>query len=282
METIPTVNYHLTNKCNYRCKYCFAKFNDLNNNELSFNKQKQLIKQLAESGLFKKINFAGGEPTLNERIIDLICWSKESGFGQVGIISNGSMVDIHWLKRVKPYLDILGLSVDSFVKTTSQGIGRKPLDINKLMLVSDFCKSNGIGFKINTVVSRFNKNEILTEKINALSPFRWKVLQATQIDGQTDLQFHLTKITSNDFSIFCRNNRNGLAESIRMVEESSDIIESSYLMIDPCGRFFDDNNLRHNYSQSILEIGVEKALSQISNSVEKFETRGGYYHLSFN
>lgn len=66
-----------------------------------------------------------------------------------------------------------------------------------------------------------------------------------------------------------------------MVEESSDIIESSYLMIDPCGRFFDDNNLRHNYSQSILEIGVEKALSQISNNVEKFETRGGCYHLSF-
>lgn len=281
MNNISTVNYHLTNKCNYSCKYCFAKFNDLNANELSFDKQRQLIKQLAESRLFRKINFAGGEPTLNERIIDLICWSKESGFEQVGIISNGSMVDIDWLKRVNSYLDILGLSVDSFVQTTSQRIGRKSLDVNKLLSISDFCKSSGIGLKINTVVSSFNKNEILTEKINALNPFRWKVLQATQIDGQTDPRFHLTKTTSNDFSAFCRNNRNGLAESIRMVEESSDIIESSYLMIDPCGRFFDDNNLRHNYSQSILEIGVEKALSQISNNVEKFETRGGCYHLSF-
>lgn len=210
MENIPTVNYHLTNKCNYSCKYCFAKFNDLNANELSFDKQRQLIKQLAESRLFKKINFAGGEPTLNERIIDLICWSKESGFEQVSIISNGSMVDIDWLKRVNSYLDILGLSVDSFVQTTTQRIGRKSLDVNKLLSISDFCKSSGIGLKINTVVSSFNKNEILTEKINALNPFRWKVLQATQIDGQTDPRFHLTKTTSNDFSAFCRNNRMAL------------------------------------------------------------------------
>lgn len=46
-------------------------------------------------------------------------------------------------------------------------------------------------------------------------------------------------------------------------------------MIDPLGRFFQNNELLHgyDYSQSILQIGVETAVKQIKFNIHKFAKR---------
>jgi cytidylate kinase len=51
-------------------------------------------------------------------------------------------------------------------------------------------------------------------------------------------------------------------------------------MVDPAGRFFDNNNHHHSYSSPILEVGVENALQQISIDDQKFIKRGGNYNWS--
>ena len=62
-NVITTVNYHLTKKCNFKCKYCFARFDEIVSQPmLSEEDSLKLIKMLADSGHFNKINFVGGEP----------------------------------------------------------------------------------------------------------------------------------------------------------------------------------------------------------------------------
>lgn len=51
------INYHVTEACNFRCKFCFAKYT---NKTLGFEEQKAVIKKIAQSNLFEKINFIGG------------------------------------------------------------------------------------------------------------------------------------------------------------------------------------------------------------------------------
>ena len=48
-------------------------------------------------------------------------------------------------------------------------------------------------------------------------------------------------------------------------------------MVDPGGRFFDNTEGKHNYSQPILEIGIQNAIEQVNYNFSKFISRGGIY-----
>jgi len=277
---ITTVNFHLTKNCNFNCKYCFAKFNDVQGKGLSKGEQIELIHQLSESGKFRKINFAGGEPTLVPYISELIQYAKSIGF-ETSIVTNGSRIDFEWVKNISPYLDILAVSVDSINPETNLKIGSnqagKTLSINTLLHIATACRCFGVELKINTVVSKFNYCEELTEFINELKPFRWKILQATKVNGQNDADFDKVNISSENFEYFCSRNKTGLLPEIKLVAESNELIRGSYIMIDYKGRFYDSSKGFQDYSNPILENGVENALSQINVDRNKFIARNGNY-----
>ena len=48
---------------------------------------------------------------------------------------------------------------------------------------------------------------------------------------------------------------------------------SSYLMISPDGRFYDNCIAEHKYSDSILSVGIKKALKQINYDHSRFIER---------
>lgn len=96
-----SVNLHITEKCNYRCKFCFAKYQD-SKKELGCNGFKRIINELAESSC-KKINFAGGEPTLVSFLPELISHSKNQGLF-TSIISNGTGINEDFLNRTEVIL----------------------------------------------------------------------------------------------------------------------------------------------------------------------------------
>ena len=81
--SIPTVNYHLWKPCNMSCAFCFATFEDLGahllpKGHLGREKCLSIVESLAQAG-FRKINFAGGEPTLCPWLPDLINPCQRSG-----------------------------------------------------------------------------------------------------------------------------------------------------------------------------------------------------------
>ncbi len=82
-----SINFHFWPKCNYDCLYCFSRFN-YRIPHLSEKTCKKLICELANAGI-KKINFAGGEPTLNPFLGSLLSFSKGLNL-TTSIISNGT------------------------------------------------------------------------------------------------------------------------------------------------------------------------------------------------
>lgn len=277
---ITTINFHLIKACNFKCKFCYATFNDISSKGLSKEEQFKLIEIIAASKKFRKINFAGGEPTLVPHIKELIAFAKALGL-ETSIVTNASRIDIEWVKNVASHLDILTLSVDSINKETNIISGRSQKDETitktKLVEIANACHIFGINLKINTVVTQFNQMETLTEFINEVKPFRWKILQATRVLGQNDKEFESVKISSVAFKDYCTRNAINLLPEIKVVEESEYLIQGSYLMIDQLGRFYDSNGKKHNYSEKILNIGVENALQQVSPDNSKFEKREGNY-----
>lgn len=281
MKTIKTVNYHLTKACNFKCKYCFARFESITE-KVSRDYRSNMVRLIAASQRFRKINFAGGEPTLVPYLGDLIRIAKESGM-ETSVVTNGSLINEDWIQGVSPYLDILAISIDSSMDDTNLRLGccsqGKMLDLEKVKSMADYCHKHGIYLKINTVVSAFNKPERMTDLINVLHPNRWKILQATKVEGENDRHFDSLKVTTDEFVAYCTRNRFGLLPDIVVAAESSEVMAGSYIMIDGEGRFFDSSDGRHRYSSPIMEIGVDAALSQIHVDADKFESRGGNYEI---
>ena len=267
-----------------KCGFCFATFQDIQSDVLPRGHLGRedcfsVVESLAEAG-FQKINFAGGEPTLCSWLPELITRACELGL-TTSIVTNGSRITSEWLGSVKGHLDWVALSIDSVDSGPLLRIGRTtrsgPLSAHDYLSAVDILKMHDIRVKINTVVTRFNLSEDLTDFIIDARPERWKLFQVLPVKGQNDLAIGEYVISDDEFDRYVRSSRRVEACGVTVVPENNDLMRGSYVMVDPAGRFFDNLAGGHTYSRSIIQVGVEEALNDVSLAPDKFLSRNGLY-----
>jgi len=236
-----------------------------------------LIEKLAKAGS-KKISFAGGEPTLYEWLPEVITHAKKCGLVTM-LITNGSGLSEHFLNSMINHLDWIGLSVDSLDTKQLKKLGRQlPHELVDKSYYFDkvrYIKNYGYKLKINTVVNKINMNNDMSEFINYATPKRWKLLHVLPLQNIKYNQNLLIKHT--DFTSFYERHLNLINTETEIIFEDNDTMTSSYVIIDPLGHLVDNSNHKLCYSDSILEIGVEKALEQINLDIEKMKKRKAFY-----
>jgi radical S-adenosyl methionine domain-containing protein 2 len=268
---------HITQNCNYQCKFCFAKYQNLTK-ELGLNQFIRIIDELVNCGC-EKINFAGGEPTLVPFLPDLISHSHEQGLF-TSIISNGTGINQEFMNKNSEQLDLIGLSIDSHWDPVEKTLGRtlKKTSFrfshvenikNKVDLIRDF----GVPLKINSVVTPLNWNEDMTNFLEGIKPVRWKVFEIHRLKGINDGFFtEFGKLEGWQRDFFIQKHRN-----LNPIFESSKMILDSYCMVSPDGRFYQDTNNQHHYSQPILEYGINETICQVKFQKKKYLMRKGDY-----
>lgn len=280
-QKIPSVNYHLWEPCNMRCKFCFATFQDVKQGHLPEKKCLSIVDRVAEAG-FKKINFAGGEPTLCSWLPNLIKRAKKRGM-VTSIVTNGSKIAAPWLDELNESLDWIALSIDTVDPEKLKRLGRalgggkKPMAEEEYLDIIRAIKRREIRLKINTVVTAETWQEDLTGFIRSAKPERWKLLQALPVKGQNDAHIADFAIEPERFEAYVQRNRIVENDGIIVVPESNEMMTESYIMIDPAGRFFDNAQGAHTYSRPILEVGIGEALGDVSVNLGRFLKRGGRY-----
>lgn len=283
IQHAPTANYHLLQACNMTCGFCFATFLDI---PVLPRPEREdalaTVDALCTAG-FRKINFAGGEPTLLPWLSQLIQRARSHG-AITSIVTNGSRISADWLDSLDGSLDIAALSIDSVDAGTQRKIGRvergrgkEPLSEARYLELVEMILGRNIRLKVNTVVNRFNCAEDLRPFILAVRPERWKILQALPVEGQNDARIAEMAVTAGEFQQYLERNRTVEDSGIVVVPESNELMTGSYVMVDPRGRFFDDTKGRHTYSRPILEVGVAEALDDVVVDVGRFSERGGIY-----
>jgi radical S-adenosyl methionine domain-containing protein 2 len=287
------INWHITEACNYSCKYCYAHWAKPKQRELLHNEQqiKALLTSVYESFKLQndfnslspksiRLNIAGGEPLLYPEQVLFISQTAHKLGMKVSIISNASRLTFDLIENLAPYLSWFGLSMDSSTDKINQLIGRvdnkgRLLNINDCLSIIKFGQKINpcMALKINTVVNQENYLEDMTEIIKQYKPSRWKVLRMLPVLN-SDLA-----ISDQQFHSFI--NQHDTHKEIMRVEDNDEMSES-YIMIDPIGRFFQNqpasSNKGYVYSSEILEVGVKAALNQINFSSDKFLNR--YKELS--
>lgn len=284
---IPSVNFHLWEPCNMRCRFCFATFQDVKKSilpkgHLPKEEAIEVVKQLGQFG-FEKITFAGGEPTLCPWLGELIITAKSFVMTTM-IVTNGSRLSTEFLETNRESLDWIALSIDSMHSCINLKLGRaiakkKEINVKEYKRLVKEIKRHNYGFKINTVVNRLNLLEDFSKFIKFAKPSRWKVLQVMPVIGQNDEGIEDLLVNSNEFASFVE--RHEKLESVtHFVPESIELIRGSYSMVDPAGRFFDSVEGGHFYSAPILQDSILNTNNQMQYSNDKFIERGGFYDWS--
>lgn len=285
-----TINWHVTEACNYRCRYCYAQWEKsaarelIHDAEASYRlleslanafaaqqPQSLLASHLSWSSL--RLNLAGGEPLLyGRRIVEVARQATSLGM-KVSLITNGSLLTEPLLAELADWLTLLGVSVDSASAAVAQAIGRQDrraqgISPSELAARLRYARNlnPALAIKINTVVNALNHQEDLGEMINMLAPQRWKVLRMLPSTTTT------LAVSAEQFAAFVsRHSNRGLP---LQVEDNVDM-RQSYLMIDPHGRFFQNaaNQRAYHYSPPILEVGAAQAFNAVAFAPQRYLAR---------
>ncbi|MCK6376510.1 MAG: viperin family antiviral radical SAM protein [Zoogloea sp.] len=285
------INWHVTEACNFRCRYCYAQWDKAPDPRELFHDEaasRQLLEQLAAyfspdncrnplrdalawSSL--RLNLAGGEPLLYGLRILWVARQAHSLGMRVSIITNGSLLTRDRIGELAPLLTVLGVSIDTADAAIARDIGRgsrngSVLDLVELQQGLRFAReiNPALHLKLNTVVSALNHREDMSALIGAIGPDRWKVLR--MLPSVTDA----LAVTAEAFERFVDRHR---CMGLPMCVEDNHDMSQSYIMIDPQGRFFQNApTLKgYRYSRPILEVGVGSAFAQIEFEADGFVSR---------
>lgn len=288
------INWHITEACNFSCRYCYAKWDKPEiSRELIHDESRssQLLKELrayfSAGNLTNplrqtmqwrsiRLNLAGGEPLLYDRqVLRTINLAQELGF-DVSIITNASRLNTGLVEELAPQLSVLGISLDSTDLVRNREIGRCDKQ-GQVLSVDSLAESIKIGrqlnpdlrLKLNTVVNALNFDEDMSKLIRNLEPEKWKVLR--MLPTVTDE----LNISDAQFGAFIE--RHGALSPC--IEDNVDMTKS-YIMIDPQGRFFqnDTDQRGYRYSHPIVDVGAKEAFSQVSLSADRYLAR--YYAVA--
>jgi len=167
--------FEVSGDCNMGCAFCFSDWRETRD-QMPTHKAKRVLDILKQNGL-KAINLTGGECLIRDDIIQLCKYAKELGL--VTIISTNGIVLKDKIK-VLDYVDSINLPLDSYHPEVHNEMRPCKLKNHHALVLEliDYISSTypNIKIKINTLVSAFNKNEVV--KIGELisgKVYRWKL-----------------------------------------------------------------------------------------------------------
>ena len=281
----PAVNWHFWPWCNYGCKFCFARFEDIPRADRLPKEIALTVPQMLVEAGADKITFVGGEPTLCPYLGDLLQVSKDVGLTTC-IVSNATGLTESFLDKWGHLIDWVGLSIDASNDDIHAEIGRgMRADLARsqshhLELSKDAwhrCRSRGIRMKLNTVVCKANLEDDMSSLVLELRPERWKIFQVLPVEGQNDGDVDDMLLDDSEFTSWVNRHAWVAEQGIQFVPESNEMMRGSYAMLDALGRFYTNVDGGHSYGPSILDVGVKSAWDENSFLEERFVNRGGLY-----
>ncbi len=146
------VGLALTNRCNRKCMYC--KIENTERKELDTNSILSIIDQFSRLG-GQIVSLTGGEPLLRDDIGVIVDYLAKKNM-LVRLNSNGSLFPqkLNELKR----LDEIKLSLDGTEENHDRVRGAN--SYSEVMKAARLAKDNNIGVAFNTVLSKYNLNDI--------------------------------------------------------------------------------------------------------------------------
>ena len=210
----------ITEQCNENCKYCFRSLDSIN--RFTFEEHMEILKRIIALGT-EQITWSGGEALLVPHATKLIQYAKEHGIYNK-ITTNGKLLTPEKIDELKPYIDLVALSIDSLQDETNVALGRGIEHRKTVLRRIQHLMAEGIKVDVNTVVMRQNIRDL--DEMGAFfreNPIsgKWKLMTFFPVREKALLNKAQLEISDQDF----------LDEVHRLIQTYSDV-HITYMMND--------------------------------------------------
>lgn len=101
----------VTNRCNLRCRYCYANSGEGEEEEITINEIKEILEELKVRN-YRKIIITGGDPLMRKDILEILEVCRK--YGQVQLLTNGTIGEKNVFERIIELVDVVQISIDSY------------------------------------------------------------------------------------------------------------------------------------------------------------------------
>lgn len=170
-----SIRLEITSKCNLNCAYCHnAKFlnskDDMTNEEI-----RKVISEIKKKNNINKILLTGGEPLLNNGIVDLVKYITSLGI-KADMVTNGILLSDEMIQKLnKAGLKRVRLSIDDIsMKNKNRSNSNSQFILNKIKKILSL---SNIEVCIHTVVTSDNVEKLfdLYKTVLNSGAKRWRV-----------------------------------------------------------------------------------------------------------
>jgi len=153
------IAWELTNACNLACIHCRASaIREPAPDELSTEEAKHFIDELVEYRPI--IILTGGEPLLRPDFYDIARYASGKGL-RVVLATNGTLLTPGIVRKLKEVgIQRVSISIDGSTAQTHDAFRGEPGAFEAALRGIDMLKNEGIGFQINTTITKRNLAEI--------------------------------------------------------------------------------------------------------------------------
>ncbi len=265
-QNLAQVMWHITQKCELNCIFCFADKNKIGKETLwSRTQLEETVRLFTELGV-QKIDISGGEPLLCEQLIDIVNVCQSHGLN-ITITTSGQGLPSNktWLVENSKLFSRVIFSLDglepehNFLRGNNNSYSHC-LDLYK-SLADAGCEHLRINSVITNMVLNGNYPFLFSEIISKLQPLEWCVIKPHRTGNER--AFNQIDISDVQFNNFFRSCAMYLEMNEIKVIERSNNIYSSYWTLNAHRRLILDSvesryNIPFDFSQ--IEI-IRKAIS---------------------
>lgn len=115
----------LTARCNERCLHCYAESSPERSESLTIDEVRRLLAEARELGA-PAIQFTGGDPLTYPHLVEAVAAARKLAYDHVEIYTNGLLLDVEMLERLRPYKPDFAFSFYSHDAATHDSITRLP------------------------------------------------------------------------------------------------------------------------------------------------------------
>lgn len=152
-----SIHLNLTDSCNLRCVYCYARGRDPSTDRITRPEYFSLLDDISGLGRFT-ITLTGGEPTLNPDWLPIAQKARDLGHSMM-LLTNGTCIGTEEAARTAEIFDLVKVSVDGSceqIHDTLRGKG----SYASAMAAVDALSARGAGVLLSMTVTRSNIDDI--------------------------------------------------------------------------------------------------------------------------
>ena len=151
-----SLEIELTKNCNQRCIHCWNKSG--NGSAISLGKLEEIVDEFREKG-GQDLKLTGGEPLSHPSFFNFVEYSKEKGVRNIGITTNGSLINEDNVRFLSEYIDQMNISLHGATEESHNKITRSN-NYQKVIRAISLCNDYGLSPVINFTIMGKNKPEI--------------------------------------------------------------------------------------------------------------------------